>query len=199
METNFKEIEQSKVKENNDNSNFPPNNICHDCGKQLKWEKRCPDCGILSDFDFSKYECSMHTNTQIKNSREKVVKFPIKEIRENCSEEDSALRTNGRDHITVQHSSSENKNVVKEYKNNSNKVVRESNTFESSMNEIKDSFSKDYKDKCDVIETNFERIEQNKIEENNDNDNYPPNNICYDCGKQLKWENRSRLWRFKRF
>merc|ERR1711984_35354 len=106
IETNFERIEQNKIERNNDNDDYPPNNICYDCGKQLKWENRCPDCGILSDFDFSEYSRPVHANTQIKNNREESVESFIKEIRDDCGEDNSALnndeRNNGRDHKTMQ-------------------------------------------------------------------------------------------------
>ena len=30
----------------NDDEDYPQNNICYECGKQLKWESICRDCGI---------------------------------------------------------------------------------------------------------------------------------------------------------
>merc|ERR1711984_44946 len=38
----------NKVYEENDedSEDYPQNNICYECGKQLKWEHTCPDCGV---------------------------------------------------------------------------------------------------------------------------------------------------------
>merc|ERR1712074_180116 len=49
--TNYKRYNQTPKEEFyredvDDNEDYPQNNICYECGKQLKWENMCQDCGV---------------------------------------------------------------------------------------------------------------------------------------------------------
>ena len=48
-------------------------------------------------------------------------------------------------------------------------------------------FSSDCTDKCNPTKTTLKKGDQTKLDEDNDDEDYPQNNICYECGKQLKW------------
>merc|ERR1712105_424045 len=37
-----------------DDEDYPPNNICYECGKNLKWGSWCSDCGVSNKDDEEK-------------------------------------------------------------------------------------------------------------------------------------------------
>ena len=113
---------------NTQEEDYPQNNICYECGKQLKWEHICPDCGF-SNIDNNEEEQidSAYDNSEY---MEKSIESFMKEIRESCNETDSGIYTvnkditeshdknipeinNGRDHKTMQSLNSDNEDTIK--------------------------------------------------------------------------------------
>merc|ERR1711984_27898 len=48
---------------------YPQNNICYECGKQLKWEHMCPDCGV-SNLEDEEKETIVTTDHSVYNDLE---------------------------------------------------------------------------------------------------------------------------------
>jgi hypothetical protein len=134
----------------------------------------------------------MHANTQIKNGREDSVESVIKEIRDDCSKEIVLVSNKKESKKKGTNLGADTETIPKKYIPTDEIInqINKKHGIKRNENPCGKCLSNDCKDKCDLIETNVNKIEQNKVEESNDNDNYPPNNICYDCGKQLKWEHR---------
>merc|ERR1712030_49839 len=54
---------------NEEDEDYPQNNICYECGKQLKWEHMCPDCGV-SNLEDEEKETIVTTNHSVYNDLE---------------------------------------------------------------------------------------------------------------------------------
>merc|ERR1712105_470437 len=104
---------------------------CYECGKQLKWEHICPDCGISNlDNDEVEQKGSTDDHSEYMN-KEKSLESLMKEIRESCNKTGSEIYTvnkditenhdenipeinNGRDHKITQSLESSEDNAVEE-------------------------------------------------------------------------------------
>merc|ERR1711874_340605 len=65
---------------NEEDEDYPQNNICYECGKQLKWEHMCPDCGV-SNLEDEEEETIVTTNHSVYNDLEQKLMDLAEEVR----------------------------------------------------------------------------------------------------------------------
>merc|ERR1712105_4329 len=84
---------------------------CYECGKQLKWEHICPDCGISNlDNDEEEQKGSTDDHSEYLNKKKSLESF-MKEIWEICNKTGSEINTVNKD-ITENHE----ENTIKDCK-----------------------------------------------------------------------------------
>ena len=127
--TNYMWDNQTQNEEEEDYENYPQNNICYECGKQLKWEHMCPDCGISNlDEDEEKvatdtwkeennatYDHPVYNDPEISNDQDNKTMHSqhpdgattIEKLNKNSLEVN-----NGRDHKTMHSKNSDEEAII---------------------------------------------------------------------------------------
>ena len=163
--TNYMRYNQNRnndVYENNEeDEDYPQNNICYKCGKQLKWEHMCPDCGV-SNLDYDDYIHPVYADTEVENAQDE--DYPQNNICYECGKQlkwehicpDCGISNLDKEEEEQQRSS----DVHPEYMN-------EEKSLESFMKEMRDICNKagsEMRDFCNTAGSEIDTVERNLAE-----------------------------------
>ena len=71
--TNYRRYNHNRYNEiSEEDEDYPQNNICYECGKQLKWEHMCPDCGVSNREEEEKETTATNNHSDYNDMEERL-------------------------------------------------------------------------------------------------------------------------------